>query len=63
MAVAIRLLERTTFDEELLRRAAERFAPARFREGLLRDVVRLLCPASQIPARIAPGVGTPRTHD
>jgi hypothetical protein len=44
MAVAIRQLERTTFDEVALRRGAARFAPPRFREGLLRDVVRLLCP-------------------
>jgi hypothetical protein len=44
MAVAIRQLERTTFDEAVLRRSAERFAAPRFREGLLRDVVRLLCP-------------------
>jgi hypothetical protein len=44
MAAAIRQLERTVFDEEVLRRGAERFAPPRFREGLLRDVVRLLCP-------------------
>jgi glycosyltransferase involved in cell wall biosynthesis len=44
MAAAIRQLERTTFDEDVLRRGAERFAPPRFREGLLRDIVRLLCP-------------------
>jgi hypothetical protein len=47
MAAAIRHLERTTFEEEVLRRGAERFTPLRFREGLLRDVVRLLCPKRQ----------------
>ncbi|HEX2092329.1 MAG TPA: glycosyltransferase [Longimicrobiaceae bacterium] len=42
MAAALLHLERMEFDEDALRRNAERFAPPHFHEGMLREVVRLL---------------------
>lgn len=39
---ALRLADRMDFDEQLIRRNAERFSEARFHEGMLREIVALL---------------------
>jgi glycosyltransferase involved in cell wall biosynthesis len=51
---ALLLAERTEFDEEALRRSAERFSAERFREGLLCAVTRLL--TGRIPSDGGPAV-------
>jgi glycosyltransferase involved in cell wall biosynthesis len=48
MAGAIEALEAMHLDEGAIRRNASRFAAPRFREELLRDVVRLLCPNARL---------------
>jgi glycosyltransferase involved in cell wall biosynthesis len=48
MAAAMESLEGVHFDESSIRRNARRFAAPRFREELLRDVVRLLCPKARL---------------
>lgn len=48
MAAAMETLESTPFDQHAIRENARRFAAPRFREELLRDVVRLLCPGARL---------------
>ena len=52
LAAAILSCERISFDEDAARRNAARFSAPRFREALLREVVKLLCPRVRLPAGV-----------